>query len=249
MVPADPHLVLRQQERWPDHGWRGQANRAASALKDGKVTASYTLTRKNAIGPARFRVVCGIDIDNARVGEASFRVQPSRSPVLVWVTPRAGGPGTVVRINAEVGQCRYHYAYFRDSKADGVTIAGGTKPIKPLHVTAAGRLTASYTITNKDATGPARFSVGCGYEDDTARFAEASFQVHARPGPGPGPRPGPGPGPGGGDGPLQVPNRVDTGLGPTDGGIDPVWLLLPAGLLLIALAAALRLRQAATRRR
>lgn len=77
-------------------------------VEAGKVTASYTLTHKDAIGPARFRVVCGSDIDNARVGEASFRVQPSRSPVLVWVTPRAGGPGTVVRITAEVGQCRYH---------------------------------------------------------------------------------------------------------------------------------------------
>jgi hypothetical protein len=33
--------------------------------------------RNNAIGPARFSVVCGIDIDHARVGEASFRVLAS----------------------------------------------------------------------------------------------------------------------------------------------------------------------------
>jgi hypothetical protein len=212
----------------------------------GRFTAQYLVTNRDPVGLGRFGVVC----DNTIRGFAPFLVQPSRSPVSVRVTPQAGGRGTVVRITAEVGQCRYHYAYFYDSKADGVTIAGGAKPIKPLQVTAAGRLTASYTITNKDATGSARFSVGCGYEDGTARFGEASFRVLA-------------PNGGGTDGndpvdnpnkPTQLPKRIDTGQGGTaDGishdGLDPMLLLPAAGLLLITLAAGLWLRQTTTRRR
>jgi hypothetical protein len=171
-------------------------------------------------------------------------------PIRVTVSPPAGSAGTTVQLTAQVGQCHQVYAYFYDSKSDGVTIAGGAKPIKPLRVSA-GTLTASYTLTRKDATGPARFTAVCGLTDGTARAGEASFQVRVpRPGPGPSPSPSPGPGPGGGDGPLQVPSRVDTGLGGTaDRGIDPVWLLLPAGLLLIAMAVALRLRQVTARRR
>ena len=213
------------------------------AVSGGQFTAQYLVTKDDPVGLGHFRVVC----DNAAPGLATFQVR-SAPPVSVSValSQRAGRPGTTVRITAEVGQCRYHYAYFYDSKADGVTIAGGAKPIKPLQVTAAGRLTASYTITNKDATGPARFSVGCGYADGTARFAEASFRVRAANGGGPG----------GGDPvndpnkPTQHPKRIDTGLGGTaDRGLDPMLLLPAAGLVLIALAAGLRLRQTTTRRR
>ena len=56
---------------------RAKPIRPNLSIEDGKVTASYTLTRNNAIGPARFSVVCGIDIDHARVGVASFRVLAS----------------------------------------------------------------------------------------------------------------------------------------------------------------------------
>ena len=177
---------------------------------------------------------------------------PPRQPIRVTVTPPAGGAGTTVQLTAEVGQCHRVYAWFYDSKSEGLTIAGGAKPIKPLRVTAAGRLTASYTLTRKDATGPARFTAVCGYPDGTARAGQASFQVRA---------PGGGTGAGSGDNNTnrnaanrtdgtQIPTQIDTGLGGTaDGGIDPVWLLLPAGLLLIAVAAWLRLRQATARRR
>jgi hypothetical protein len=167
-------------------------------------------------------------------------------PILVTVTPRAGGVGTTVRLTAEVGHCQQVYAYFYDSKSDGVTIAGGAKPIKPLRVTTAGRLTASYTVTRKDATGPARFTAVCGLGDGTARAGEASFQVRA---------PSGGTGASGRDNNAnrnngtQIPTQIDTGLGGTaDRGIDPLWLLFPAGLLLIALGAGLWLRQATIRR-
>jgi hypothetical protein len=168
-------------------------------------------------------------------------------PIPVTVTPRAGGVGTTVTLTAEVGHCQQVYAYFYDSKSDGVTIAGGAKPIKPLRVTTDGRLTASYTVTRKDATGPARFTAVCGLEDGTARAGEASFQVRAPS--------GGGTGAGGGDNNAnrnngtQIPTQIDTGLGGTaDRGIDPLWLLLPAGLLLIALGAGLWLRQTTARR-
>ena len=138
-------------------------------------TGQYLVTKREPVGLGRFGVVC----DNAIDGFATFLVQPSNPLVQVRVTARAGGPGTTVGITAEVGQCHQVYAYFYDSKSDGVTIAGGAKPIKPLRVTAAGRLTASYTVTRKDATGPARFSAVCGLEDGTARAGYASFQVRA----------------------------------------------------------------------
>jgi hypothetical protein len=50
-------------------------------------------------------------------------------------------------------------------------------------------------------------------------------------------------------GPVQVPTQIDTGLGGTaDRGLDPMLLLPAAGLLLIAVAVGLRLRQASRRR-
>jgi hypothetical protein len=111
------------------------------------------------------------------------------------------------------------------------------------------RTIAQYTVSNSDAVGWGRFAASCDARTDTYRITWASFKVlpasasagnhnvsqkH--------------------DGKLQVPSRVDTGLGGTadgagHGGLQPTWLLLPAGLLLIALAAALRLRQATSRRR
>jgi hypothetical protein len=111
------------------------------------------------------------------------------------------------------------------------------------------RTIAQYTVSNSDAVGWGRFAASCDARTDTYRITWASFKVlpasassgnrnvsqkH--------------------DGKLQVPSRVDTGLGGTADGashgrLQPTWLLLPAGLLLIALAAALRLRQAATSRR
>jgi hypothetical protein len=210
-------------------------------------TGQYRVSKRDSVGLGRFGVVC----DNSIVGYATFQVQPASSRVSVRITPQAGGPGTVVRITAEVGQCRYHYAYFYDSKAEGVTIAGGAKPIRPLQV-ASGTLTANYTVTNKDASGPARFSVGCGHPDGTASFSEASFSVRRVQSEHPG---GGNPSDGGGTVDhnakrVQFPTQIDTGLGGTaDRGLDPMWLLLPAGLLPIAVAVGIRRRQTTGGRR
>jgi hypothetical protein len=201
-------------------------------------TGRYRIANSDVAGLGQFGVVC----DKSIVGFANFRVQPSTSPVPVWVTPKAATRGTTVKITAEVGWCQQIHIWFYDSKSDGLTMAGGAKPIEPNLPIEDGKVTASYTLTRKNAIGPARFRVVCGIDPDHARVGEASFRVL-----------GSGGGSGGhhppGNDRIQLPKRVDTGLGPTvDSGIDPVWLLLPAGLLLIALAVALRLRQATRRR-
>jgi hypothetical protein len=200
-------------------------------------TGRYRIANDDAAGLGQFGVVC----DQAIVGFANFRVLPSRAPVPVRVTPQAAGRGTTVKVTAEVGWCQRIHVWFYDRKSEGLTEAGGAKRIEPNLPVEAGTVTANYTLTRKDAIGPARFTVVCGADIDHARVGEASFRVL-----------GSGGGSGGnnptGNDRTQLPKRVDTGLGPTDGGIDPAWLLLPAGLLLVALAAALRLRQPTRRR-
>jgi hypothetical protein len=139
---------------------------------------------------------------------------------------------------------------FYDSKSDGLTQAGGAKPIAPNLPIENGKVTASYTLTRKNATGPARFRVVCGLDIDNVRVGEASFRVLASNGQ-----------PSGGNGQTanrndrtQLPNRIDTGQGGTGdgtgqgGGLDPV-VLPAAGLLLITLAAGLWLGQRTARRR
>lgn len=204
-------------------------------VSGGRFTAHYLVTERDPVGVGRFRVVC----DNANVGSTTFQVRSAPVSVSLVLSRRAGGPGTTVRITAEVrGGCDPAYAFFQDRK-------GANKPATILSLTDR-QLVATYTVSSKDAVGWGRFGASCNMRTDRYRIAYASFRVLA---------PGGGGGPGGGDPvndpnkPTQLPKRVDTGLGPTaDGGIDPVWLLLPAGLLLIALAAALRLRQPTRRR-
>ena len=117
--------------------------------------------------------------DKAIVGFTNFRVQPSKSAVPVRITPQAATRGATVKITAEVGWCQRIHIWFYDSKSDGLTMAGGAKPIKPNLPIEDGKVTASYTLTRRDATGPARFSVVCGIDIDNARVGEASFRVLA----------------------------------------------------------------------
>jgi hypothetical protein len=182
--------------------------------------------------------------DNAAPGVATFQVR-SAPPVSVSValSRRAGGPGTTVRITAEVrGGCDPAYTFFQDRKR-------ANKPATILRLTDR-QLVATYTVSSKDAVGWGRFGVSCNMRTDRHRIAYATFQVLD-------PRGG---GTGGGDPvndpnkPTQLPKRIDTGQGgAADGtghdGLDPMLLLPAAGLVLIALAAGLRLRQTTTRRR
>jgi hypothetical protein len=213
-------------------------------------TGRYRITNDIPAGLGRFAVIC----DNGRpdfiIGFATFQVQPSRSPVPVRVTPQAAARGTTVKITAEVGRCQRIHIWFYDSKSDGLTQAGGARPIAPNLPIEDGKVTASYTLTRKNAIGPARFRVVCGLDIDNARVGEANFRVLASNGQGSG---GNDQTANRNDGP-QVPNRIDTGLGGTadDGGqsgFDPTRLLLPAGLLLIVVGAGLGLRHTARSRR
>jgi hypothetical protein len=209
-------------------------------------TGRYRIANTDAAGLGQFGVVC----DRSIVGFANFRVQPSSSPVPVQVTPKAAARGTTVKLTAEVGWCQQIHIWFYDSKSDGLTMAGGAKPIKPNLPIEDGRVTASYTLTRKNAIGPARFTVVCGIDIDHARVGEASFRVLASNGQ-----------PSGGNGHTanhndntQLPNGIDTGQGGTAdgtgrGGLDPVVLLPAVGLLLITLAAGLWLRQRTARSR
>jgi hypothetical protein len=171
---------------------------------------------------------------------------PAAGPILVTVSPREGRPGTTVRIVIEPrGTCDPFWAFFQDRKGRQLSGAAGTKPVSIVQW-GEHRTIAQYTVSSSDAVGWGRFAASCDARTDTYRITWASFKVlpasaaagnrnvsqkH--------------------DGKLQVPSRVDTGLGGTAGrgGLEPTWLLLPAGLLLIALAAALRLRQATPSRR
>jgi hypothetical protein len=210
-------------------------------------TGRYRITNNIPAGLGRFAVICDNGRPNFIIGFATFQVQPSTSAVPVRVSPQEAARGTTVKITAEVGRCQLIHIWFYDSKTDGLTEAGGAKLITPYRVTDAGTLTASYTLTRKNAVGPARFRVVCGIDDDNGRFGEASFRVLGSTATGTKSTTNRNDG-------SQVPNRIDTGLGGTadddgPGGLDPTRLLLPAGLLLIIVGAGLGLRQAARSRR
>jgi hypothetical protein len=162
------------------------------------------------------------------------------------------------------------YVWFYDSKAEGLTVAGGARRVSQVRVTTDGTLFASYTMTSKIAAGSGRFSVVCGFEDGTARSGVTGFRVLAPAGAGSSAGRGSSAGTGGAvsgsrqvngsDQQVQFPDeqgqfsdQVDTGLDGTGDSAAPSRfgsLLLPAaGLLLAALAGGLWLGQTMARRR
>jgi hypothetical protein len=229
--------------------------------------AHYTITAQDAVGQGSFQVVCLHDTTVVGRGTVNFQVlrvpPPVRlGPVTVAVSPHAGRPGTVVTITAQVpGGCASPLAFFQDHNGWGFSNSARRATI----VTSGDRqLVARYTITNNDAVGKGRFGVACDPDKPTVRFGYATFQVQPPPPPptsGHNPPVGdPNPPPGGGQvdyrngGTVQLPDQIDTGQGGTADGthhssVDPLWLLPLAGLLLIAVALGLRLRQATGRRR
>jgi hypothetical protein len=239
-----------------DHAGRGRPLAGQTVTRDLRLIARYTVSAGDADGWGRFKVFCYRDMTPIGLGNFSFEVRPAPSPpppppVTVAVSPRMGRPGTVVTVTAQVrGGCDPAYAFFQDRKGWGVSAAARRAAIVHL---SDRQLVARYTITSHDHAGRGRFGVACDLRRNTYRIGYASFQVRSgapnRPkGPETPPTVG-GPVSYGGDGTVQLPTQIDTGLGGTaDRGLDPVWLLLPAGLLLIAVALGLRLRQVSRRR-
>jgi len=161
------------------------------------------------------------------------------------VTPRAAGAGTTVKLAADVRGCDLVHTFFYDRKSKGSGVNSGGRPLSRLRITGNRWIAAEYTVTKRDAVGQGRFGVLCNLNHDNYREGYASFQVKAG---------GPSNDSGSSDNPtagtknpaIQV-SDSNTGLGGTaartGGGL--VWLLLPAGLLLlVAVAAVLRLRRA-----
>jgi hypothetical protein len=216
-------------------------------------TARYIVTARDAVGPGRFQVVCLHDATVVGRGTVNFQVlqgpkSPPLGPVTLAVSPPAGRPGTVVTVTAQVrGGCASAVAFFQDHKRGGFN-----NTAKRATIVASGdrQFVARYTIANNDAVGQGRFGVACDLGKPTVRVGYANFQVHPpRPSGGPTPPSGGNQVDYGNGGTIQLPDQIDTGLGGTaDRGLDPVWMLLPAGLLLIAVALGLRLRQVSRRR-
>jgi hypothetical protein len=216
-----------------------------------RFTALFVVNPRDAEGWAKVRVACDLGLPSATQGYASFWVAPKPGPVLVKVTPTKGGPGTVVKVTAYVqGGCDPADTFFQDSKNS--KLPGGLDKGPEILSFNEPRMIGRYTITSKDAVGPAKFVVSCDARTDTYRLGYASFWVRGTGGTG-------GSSSGGvtvnrDNGTVQVPTQIDTGLGGTadgngQGGIDPIRLLPPAGLLLIAAAVGISLRQAIRRRR
>jgi hypothetical protein len=192
----------------------------------------------------------------AGVGNWSFQVLPRTPGVLaVTASPPAGPPGTVVTVTADPrGRCDPASVSFQDHKGLGVNAAAKHATI----VTRSDRqLVARYTVSNKDQVGPHLFMVACGSGTAGYRVGSASFQVRPPSSPKPPRSPNPPRGSNqvnyGNGGTVQLPSEIDTGQGGTADGIhhrvmDPVWLLPLAGLVLIAVAVGLRLRQTSRRR-
>jgi hypothetical protein len=241
-----------------DHAGRSRPL-AGLITRASQFIARYTVTGGDAAGQGRFQVDCLHDTTVVGRGSVNFQVL-SMGPVSVAVSPSAGRPGTVVTVTAKVrGGCDPADAFFQDRKGLGV-------PAAAKHATIVAhtdrQLIARYTVSSKDAPGPGRVVVACGRGTAGYRVGSANFQVQTESSRQPGgsnPHSGGANPPSGGQvdygngGTVQVPDRIDTGQGGTaDGtrhsGLDPVWLLPLAGLLLIAAAVGLRLRQASRRR-
>ena len=161
------------------------------------------------------------------------------------VTPRAAGAGATAKLAADVRGCDLVHTFFYDHRSKGSGVNGGGRPLARLRITGDRWLAAEYTVTKRDAVGQGRFGVLCNLHHDNYREGYASFQVKAG---GSSSDAGSGDNPTGGasNSTVQV-SGSDTGLGSpaarTGGGL--AWLLLPAGLLLlVAVAAVLRLRRA-----
>jgi hypothetical protein len=226
------------------------ADQATTTTRIGPTTTTKigpTTTTK--IGPTTTTRI-GPTTTTTRIGPTTTKPSRIQNPlprsIPVTVTPGAAGAGTTVKLAADVRGCDLVHTFFYDRKSKGSGVNGGGRPMARLRITGTRWLTAEYTVTKRDAVGQGRFGVLCNLHHDNYRQGYASFQVKAG---------GSSSGSGSSDNPTAATNDraiqvsdSDTGLGGTaartGGGGGLVWLLLPAGLLLVAVAVALRLRRA-----
>jgi len=155
----------------------------------------------------------------------------------------------VVRLTSDIRGCDLASVFFYDRRSRGSGVNGGERPVSGLRVSGT-RISATYQISARDAVGPARFGVLCNLNHEGFRQGYAAFLVRSGSGSG---------GAAGGtnatnaatDVTAQAPDQTDSAVAGTtatlgdDGGFNPAWLLLPAGLLLVGLAVWLGMRRRA----
>jgi hypothetical protein len=234
--------------------WAGQAT-ATTNSQSGPTSTTRVGPTSSRVGPTSSRVgptstrigptSTRIGPTSTRIGPTSTRIGPTSTTriqnplprsIPVTVTPRAAGAGTTVKLAADVRGCDLVHTFFYDRKSKGSGVNGGGRPLARLRITGDRWLAAEYTVTKRDAVGQGRFGVLCNLHHDNYREGYASFQVKA----------------GGssndsdsGDNPTASTNNPTVQVSASDTGLDGlVWLLLPAGLLLVAVAAVLLLRRA-----
>jgi hypothetical protein len=226
--------------------WADQAT-ATTNSQSGPTTMTRT-------GPTATTTRTGPTATTTRTGptattRSSTIPNPLPRSIPVTATPQAAGAETMVKVTADVRGCDLVHAFFYDRKSKGSGVDGGGRPLDRLRITGNRWLAAQYNVTRSDAVGPGRFRVMCNLHHHNYREGYATFQVKAGDASNDSGS-GDNPAAGTNNSTLQGPSS-DAGLdgtaARTSGGL--VWLLLPAGLLLIALAAWLRLRQATARRR
>jgi hypothetical protein len=225
--------------------WADQAPATTNSQPGPTTTIRIGPTTTTKIGPTTTTKIG--PTTTTKIGPTTTKSSTIQDPlprsIPVTATPRAAGAGTTVKVAADVRGCDLVHAFFYDRNSKGSGVDGGGSPLGRLRITDNRWLAGEYTVTRRDAVGQGRFGVLCNLHHDNYREGYASFQVKAGDSSNDS---------GSGDNPpagtnnstVQGPSS-DAGLGGTarsGGGL--VWLLLPAGLLLLAVAAVLRLRRA-----
>ena len=230
--------------------WANQATSMTKSQPGPTTTTKVGPTTTTKVGPTtttKIGPTTTIKVGPTTTKSSTVQAPLSRS-IPVTVTPRAAGAGTTVKLAADVRGCDLVHAFFYDRKSKGSGVNGEGRPLARLRITGHRWLAAEYTVTKRDAVGQGRFGVLCNLHHDNYRQGYASFQVKAA-GSSSGSGSSSNPTAGTNNPTIQVADS-DTGLGGTaartggGGGGGLVWLLLPAGVLLVAVAVALRLRRA-----
>ena len=103
---------------------------------------------------------------------------PPVRPIRLRVSPRAGTPGTTVKVTADLRGCTRPGSargFFLDRLGYGVD--GASRRVVREHVSGGRWYSAQYLVTKRDAVGQGKFGVVCDFNLPTATEGYASFQV------------------------------------------------------------------------